>query len=130
MWVAWVIRVCFIFLRHLSVVPVSVSTCVCLLVISNYLSYLLKMLSLPKESHLTNSIHSPQIKMFANQLTMAVNIFVLILMIPISVSATRTSYWRKMGKLVKVSCLIFIMYFLIHSWSISCSVFFVSLTCN
>jgi len=35
---------------------------------------------------------SSQIKMFATQLTMAVNMFVLILMIPISASVVRTSY--------------------------------------
>lgn len=65
--------------------------------------------------------------MFATQLTMAVNIFVLIPMIPISASVTRTSYWGKMGKIVGVSCFIFVLYFLIYQWNTLCksSVLFV-----
>lgn len=53
---------------------------------------LLKMIPcLPNKPHLTNPVHSSQIKMFATRLTTAVNIFVLIPMIPMSASVMKTS---------------------------------------
>lgn len=57
-----------------------------------HLGWLKKDTPLPNKPHLTNPLHFSQIKMFATQLTTAVNIFVLILMIPLSANVMKTSY--------------------------------------
>lgn len=74
-----------------------------------------KILSLPNKPHLTNPIHFSQIRMFATQSTTAVSIFVLILVIPMSASVMKTSYWGKMEELAGVSYLILFC----TSWSVN-----------